>query len=306
MSTELTLLARPDTPAVDGLEDDARASSRRDERRRDAQPRRAARESGASRDSVVAPSANVMAAFGSSIVPGAASQVAASSSASMASVAAGEAAARPTPRPAEGPPARIERQEREPTARERAETGYRRGVEAMHEGRAQPAEQLLREALTLSPAHEAARQTLLGMLIEQKRNADAEVLLLEGQRQNPAQLGFAMALARLQVERGDVGSALDTLQRSSAAGRERPEFIAFQAGLLARAGRAREAAQQYQAALRMSPQTGVWWMGMAMSLEADKRPAEAAEAFQRARDSNSLNAELTAFVEQRMRGLQGR
>jgi len=215
-------------------------------------------------------------------------------------------AGRPAVRPADTSPARIDRQEREPSARDRAETHYRRGVEAMHEGRAAQAEQLLREALSVSAAHEAARQTLLGMLVEQRRNADAESLLVEGQRQNPAQLGFAMALARLQVERADVNSALETLQRSAGAGRDRPEFLAFQASLLARAGRQREAAQQYQGALRLSPQTGLWWMGLGVSLEADRRPGEAAEAFQRARDSNSLNAELTAFVDQRMRGLQGR
>jgi MSHA biogenesis protein MshN len=207
-------------------------------------------------------------------------------------------------RPVDASPARIDRQEREPSVRERAEAIYRRGVEAMHEGRMPAAEQALREALTQFPAHEAARQTLLGILVQQRRNADAEALLLEGQRQNPAQVGFAMALARLQAERGDTSAALESMQRSAAAGRDRPDFLGFQAGLLARAGRHADAVVQYRSALRMAPQNAVWWMGLGISLESDRRPAEAAEAFQRAREAPGLSPELTAYVDQRLRGLQ--
>jgi MSHA biogenesis protein MshN len=207
-------------------------------------------------------------------------------------------------RPVDTSPARIDRQEREPSMRERAEATYRRGVEAMHEGRMPAAEQALREALAQFPAHEAARQTLLGILVQQRRNVDAEALLVEGQRQNPAQTGFALALARLQAERGDTAAALDSLQRSAAAGRDRPDFLGFQAGLLARAGRHADAVVQYRAALRLVPQNAVWWMGLGISLESDRRPSEAAEAFQRARETPGLNAELTAYVDQRLRSLQ--
>ena len=207
-------------------------------------------------------------------------------------------------RPVDTSPPRIDRQEREPSARERSEAAYRRGVDAMQDGRMPVAEQALREALSLYAAHEPSRQALLGILVQQRRNVDAEALLVDSVRHNPAQLGFAMALARLQAERGDTTAALDSLQRAAAAGRDRPEFLAFQAGLLARAGRAADAATQYQSALRLAPQNAVWWMGLGIALESDKRPAEAAEAFQRARETTGLNAELTAYVDQRLRRLQ--
>jgi MSHA biogenesis protein MshN len=44
-------------------------------------------------------------------------------------------------------------------------------------------------------------------------------------------------------------------------------------------------------------------MGLGMSLQAEKRNAEALEAFQRARASGTLSAELLAFVERRLQQL---
>ncbi|MEI6319656.1 MAG: tetratricopeptide repeat protein [Pseudomonadota bacterium] len=231
-------------------------------------------------------------------VPAAMAPPAAAVSASSPAAAASGA------RQADTSPPRIERQDREPGIRERTEASYRRGVEALQDNRLPAAEQALREALALSPGHEPSRHALLGMLVQQRRNADAEALLAEGQRQNPAQVGFAMALARLQAERGDAAAALDSLQRSATAGRERPEFLGFQAGLLSRIGNHGDAVLYYRSALRLVPQNAVWWMGLGISLEADRRPSEAAEAFQRARETTGLNAELTAFVDQRLRNLQ--
>jgi len=241
----------------------------------------------------VVPAAIVLPTVPAAMAPPAAA-VAASSPAAAASGA----------RQADTSPPRIERQDREPGIRERTEASYRRGVEALQDNRLPAAEQALREALALSPGHEPSRHALLGMLVQQRRNADAEALLAEGQRQNPAQVGFAMALARLQAERGDAAAALDSLQRSATAGRERPEFLGFQAGLLSRIGNHGDAVLYYRSALRLVPQNAVWWMGLGISLEADRRPSEAAEAFQRARETTGLNAELTAFVDQRLRNLQ--
>jgi MSHA biogenesis protein MshN len=110
-----------------------------------------------------------------------------------------------------------------------------------------------------------------------------------------------MLLARLQIERG--GSGIDTLMRTLPYAGTNADYHAFLAGALQREQRHREAAEQYQAALRAAPGNGVWWMGLGMSLQAEKRNSEALEAFQRARASGSLSAELLAFVERRLQQL---
>ena len=74
--------------------------------------------------------------------------------------------------------------------------------------------------------------------------------------------------------------------------------------MLQRQSRHREAVEQYQAALRLAPQSGVWQMGMGISLQALGRNAEAQDAFRRAKSSNTLSAELQGFVDQRLRQLQ--
>jgi len=81
------------------------------------------------------------------------------------------------------------------------------------------------------------------------------------------------------------------------------EYHAFLAGVLQRQGRQREAVEHYARALKTAPQNGVWWMGQGISLQAEKRDAEAVEAFQRAQASGALSAELQAFVERRLKQL---
>ena len=68
-------------------------------------------------------------------------------------------------------------------------------------------------------------------------------------------------------------------------------------------GRHREAAEHYQVALRTAPQNGVWWMGLGIALQAEKRSLEAAGAFQKALDSGTLSGELQGFVERKLKQL---
>jgi MSHA biogenesis protein MshN len=186
-------------------------------------------------------------------------------------------------------------------AQQRAEAEYRRALATLQEGRTGDAIASLEQALQIEPRHEAARQTLVGLLIENKRPDEAARQLQQGLGADPRQPALAMLLARLQIERGWTG--IETLQRTLPYATGNAEYHAFLAGALQRQQRHREAAEQYQAALRAMPNNGVWLMGLGMSLQAEKRNPEALEAFQKARAAANLSPELQAFVDRKLQQL---
>lgn len=210
----------------------------------------------------------------------------------------------PQSQPVAADDVRIEKKMRMSTPRERAENEYRRALGLVNQGRIQEGAAVLRAALTEDHGHLGARLALFGLLVEQQRLEEAQALLQEALARDPLQPQLASRLARLQLERGDSRGAAETLGKAAGAAANDAEFRAFHAAVLQRLTLHKEAVAEYQAALRLAPRAGVWWMGLGISLEADGRAAEAREAFQRARASGSLSAELDRFVEKKLRQLQ--
>ena len=191
--------------------------------------------------------------------------------------------------------------QRELTPQQMSESSYRRALIALQEGRVSVAMADLDQALELYPRHDAARQTYISLLLENKRYDDAIRQLRIGLGLDPRQPGLAMVLARLQLERG--GPALDTLMRTLPYAGGSAEYQAFLAGVLQREQRHAEAVEHYREALKLSPQNGVWWMGLGISLQADQQASQARDAFTHARSSGGLTPELQAFVERKLEQL---
>jgi MSHA biogenesis protein MshN len=187
------------------------------------------------------------------------------------------------------------------TSRQQGENAYRRALAALQEGRVTEGIAALEQAVHVYPRHEAARQTLVGLLIEngQADEAIRHARLALALDANQPQL--AMVLARLQLERG--GPADETLLRSLPYAANNADYIAFLAGVLQKQGRHAQAAEQYEAALRLRPDNGVWWMGLGMARQGQNLRTNAREAYLKAREAG-LSPELQAFVERRLGQLQ--
>jgi MSHA biogenesis protein MshN len=229
--------------------------------------------------------------------------------ASAATRGPGEAGPRASvgrPAPSAQPSVRpeIRKEVREPTPHELAENEYRKAVAWLNQGRMAEAEAGLQEALGLYPEHLQARQALVGLLIQGRKLGEAERLLVEGVKLAPGQIGFTMTLARLQADRGDNERAIATLQEGIEYAQGSADYVAFLAALLQRQGRHEEAIGHFQAALRLRPGSGVWWLGLAMSLQAANSPAAASDAYRQARAAGNLHPELAALAEQRLQQLQ--
>ncbi|KQN65310.1 hypothetical protein ASF04_20655 [Duganella sp. Leaf61] len=184
------------------------------------------------------------------------------------------------------------------TPKQLSENTYRRGLASLQDGRVNAAMADLDRALEIDPRNDAARQTYVSLLLENRRPDDAIRQLRLALGIDPRQPGLAMVLARLQLERG--GPALETLMTTLPYAAANADYQGFLAGVLQRAQRHAEAAQYYQAALKLAPLNGVWWMGLGISLQADQHKAEAREAFTRARTGNGITPELLAFIDRRL------
>ena len=210
--------------------------------------------------------------------------------------------AAPAPMPAKtASPGRVDKTPVAKTQRERAEADYRRAVELVNGARIQEATDLLLDTLRQDGGHVASRQLLVRLLAEQQRKDEAMALLAEGLISQPGQITWAMMLARLQVDRGDLAAAARTLQGSQSFAAGNADYQGFSGHVQQRLGQPKEAINFYQAATRIAPADGRWWLGLGLALEADHRTADAREAFLRARASGSLNADLLAIVDQKLR-----
>ena len=109
-------------------------------------------------------------------------------------------------------------------------------------------------------------------------------------------------MARIIVERNDVSGALALLLlHAPTAAAANADYHAFAAALYQRLGRHGEAVTEYGAALRVAPGSGVWWVGLGISQEAQQRATEAADSFRRAKETGTLSTELAGFVERKLK-----
>lgn len=164
------------------------------------------------------------------------------------------------------PAAAIDKQPRGAPA-DTAEGEYRKAMAAYRQGRLDEALEGFRSALRLDARHASARQASLSLLVAQQRWPEAQAVAEAGLAADATRSGWAMILARLQLEQGQLAEAERTMARHSAQGARGADYDAFHGLLLEKLG----------------------------------RDDEARAAFQRAKESGKLSPPMAAAVEQRLR-----
>ena len=185
---------------------------------------------------------------------------------------------------------------------QQADAEFRKALALQQQGHVAEALAGYETALKLNSQQDSARLALAALLMESKRAADAERVLQDGLKVRPTLLVFSMGLARIQVERGQIDHALKTMQANLAQAEGRADYQAFYAALLQRQGRHKEAVNHYQIATQLAPNSGVWLLGLAISLQEVQRIEDAKATYQKALATQTLSPELTAFVEQKLKG----
>ena len=232
-------------------------------------------------------------------VPDPVAPVAATSAAKIDPPPAVSEAVKPAPSGPVGP-VKIEKSPIAATPRDRADAEYRKAENALASGRSAEGLDGMRAALKQDPSYVQLRQALLRQLLDLRKTDEAMLVLQEGVDLQPAQTGWAMSLARLQLEHGDLAQADRTLARSQAYAEANADYAGFQGHLKSRLGAQRLAVGHYQRATRLAPNEGRWWLGLGLALEADGRVPEAKDAFRRGVASGTLSADLAAIAEQHL------
>lgn len=192
------------------------------------------------------------------------------------------------------------RPEKTVNSQQQSENQYKQAIALLQQGKGTEARRTLRQSLEASPGNVGARQLLVGLLVEGGDFEEASKLLREGLRLSPEQSTFSMTLARLQLERGDSKGGMLTLEQGLRSAGNDAQYHGFYAALLQGAERHEEAVRHYLVALRSDPGMPSWLVGIGISLQALGKDSDAAEAFQRAKDSGMLSPQLAGFVDQRL------
>jgi tetratricopeptide (TPR) repeat protein len=199
-------------------------------------------------------------------------------------------------------------------------------VKILHQPRlVDPADKMLSEGLALyesgqvaealdklyavvksNESHVRARATLAVILVEQGQGGLAITLLEDGLSQYPEQAAWSRLLGRIHMDAGNLSIAREVLSRTMPAITADPEYHALYAAVLQKMALHNDAAVTYRNLVNVQPDNGLWWMGLAISLEAIARNKDALFAYKNALNGQLLTPETHRYIVERIRYLDNR
>lgn len=168
----------------------------------------------------------------------------------------------------------------------------------------------LEERLAEFPRDEAARASLAEWYWQSNRRQEALESLEEGvQATGSVHLAKMAVFYRMQtgeLEQADKVLRTVMARIGSIEGviRQDRDGAAMLAALEQKRGRHREAAAWYGGLVRSDPERGIWWLGLAISLERIQPGVEAVNAYRRAMTSGRLEPSLVDFANKRVADLE--
>ncbi len=197
--------------------------------------------------------------------------------------------------------ASVKKQPRQLSNTQQAELAYQKGYQLLRQNKIYSAEVKLLLALEHNVKHIKAREMLVGLYLKTGRKVEAEVLLNKGLLHLPTYSNFAKLVARLLLDNNQVDKAVKTLLNHRPAITADPNFYALLAASYQRQNNHAAAANTYVQLLKINPREGIWWVGMGISLEALDKNQQALEAYEKARQTGTLNTRITNYSSQRLK-----
>ncbi|MBI3562852.1 MAG: tetratricopeptide repeat protein [Gammaproteobacteria bacterium] len=190
------------------------------------------------------------------------------------------------------------------SADEQTAQTYQQAYDWIAQQRLRDAEDLLRTALAKDEQQIRLRELLTGLYIKSGRWIEAETVLARGTQVSPHYLPFFKLRARALLQLNRDSQAIAVLKEHAPAIEVDPDHYALLAALYQRQHQHTEAVSLYTRLLALRPKAGVWWVGLGISLEALQENAKAQAAYQQARASGNLSADIAHYTDNRLRTLQ--
>jgi len=165
---------------------------------------------------------------------------------------------------------------------------------------------LLYRVLAKQADHHKARELLVSILLEQGDRKAVKAMLHDGLSQDRSNIAFIKLYAKLLFEENQLDSALNYLKRVKPEISDEPEYYVLLAAILQRNKDYVSAVKIYTNLVQHNSRKGLWWMGLAISLESLGRHADAIRAYRSAQQDNSVSADISSFVDKRIRSLSRR
>lgn len=188
-----------------------------------------------------------------------------------------------------------------PSPHEQAAQHYNNAQQSLAANNLMQAESALRAALAADPGHSKSSETLATLLLQQGQRDAAGQILSAALKQSPVQPRLAMLQARLLAEAGRDTEAVSILQTAQSSGDA--DYQALLGALQQRLGNDIQAADAYRLALTSAPQRGIWWLGLAISLERSQQSVQALTAYRNALSDTALETQVSDYVRARIAAL---
>lgn len=173
---------------------------------------------------------------------------------------------------------------------------YMEAIALYSKGDVQRASRKLFDVLARDPLDVNARLLLASKLLEEKDINNAEKILRTGLDIKANVPEWAKLYAHILTVRNNYAEAVTVLKAALPAVKGDAEYYAFLAALLQQESRHEEAVNLYKKVVNIDSTNGVWWMGLAISLDALNRTNEALYAYGESLKGKGMTQDLHKYV----------
>jgi len=192
------------------------------------------------------------------------------------------------------------------TVKPAVKTSLQNSRDLINSGRLTEAESSLYEWLKNNPADAVARDMLIGLMLRSNRNEKADELLETGLRFYPSRESFVLIKANRLIEQGDKASAIALLQKQLKSQYAGEKAMSMLASLQQQSGNYPDSTKLYQKLIAGAPENGRYWLGLAISLDAQNMTTNSREAFVRALQTGGLDKTLQDYAKQRIQSIDAK